>query len=169
MPMYLDLHVHTTAFSGCSVLTPDIMAIAVKQAGLDGVVFGAGVAIVATRPAANSWIPAGQQVLCYTSRGEYDRPEVPDLKGLTIREAIALLEKYDMPYSCRGQGRVVTQTPEAGVVVTKHDVVQLDCRRPSEESAEDSTEQVEEPQKETQGQDAKSEKELTRKKKKKGV
>ncbi len=37
MPMYLDLHVHTTAYSGCSVLTPDIMAIAVKQAGLDGV------------------------------------------------------------------------------------------------------------------------------------
>ncbi len=37
MPMYLDLHVHTTAYSGCSVLTPEIMAIAVKQAGLDGV------------------------------------------------------------------------------------------------------------------------------------
>jgi predicted metal-dependent phosphoesterase TrpH len=37
MPMYLDLHVHTTAFSSCSVLTPDIMAIAAKQAGLDGV------------------------------------------------------------------------------------------------------------------------------------
>jgi len=116
-----------------------------NQSGLEGVVFGAGIAILGTRPAAHSWIPAGQQVLCYTSRGEYDRQEVPDLKGLTIREAIALLEKYDMPYSCRGQGRVVMQTPEAGVVVTKHDVVQLECQRSAVEQMEQPEQQSEQP------------------------
>ncbi len=37
MPMYLDLHIHTTAYSGCSNMTPDEMAVAAKNAGLDGV------------------------------------------------------------------------------------------------------------------------------------
>ena len=37
MPMYLDLHIHTTAYSGCSNMTPDEMARAAKDAGLDGV------------------------------------------------------------------------------------------------------------------------------------
>lgn len=35
--MYLDLHTHTTAFSPCSVMSPDELMIAAKKAGLDGV------------------------------------------------------------------------------------------------------------------------------------
>lgn len=35
--MRLDLHLHTTAYSPCSVMTPDEMMIAAKNAGLDGV------------------------------------------------------------------------------------------------------------------------------------
>lgn len=37
MSMHLDLHIHTTAYSRCSKLTPDAMAIAAKRACLDGV------------------------------------------------------------------------------------------------------------------------------------
>ena len=37
MPTYFDLHIHTTAHSGCSNMTPDQMAMAAKDAGLDGV------------------------------------------------------------------------------------------------------------------------------------
>jgi predicted metal-dependent phosphoesterase TrpH len=37
MPMYLDMHIHTTAYSGCSNMTPDETAIAAKDAGLDGI------------------------------------------------------------------------------------------------------------------------------------
>jgi predicted metal-dependent phosphoesterase TrpH len=35
--MYLDLHLHTTAFSPCSTMTPDELMKAAKEAGLDGV------------------------------------------------------------------------------------------------------------------------------------
>jgi predicted metal-dependent phosphoesterase TrpH len=35
--MILDLHVHTTSYSPCSVMSPDELAIAAKKAGLDGV------------------------------------------------------------------------------------------------------------------------------------
>jgi len=35
--MYLDLHLHTTAYSPCSSMTPDELMIAAKDAGLDGV------------------------------------------------------------------------------------------------------------------------------------
>ncbi len=37
MPTYFDLHIHTTAYSGCSNMSPDDMAVAAKDAGLDGV------------------------------------------------------------------------------------------------------------------------------------
>lgn len=37
MPMILDLHVHTTMQSPCSVMSPDELMIAAKKAGLDGV------------------------------------------------------------------------------------------------------------------------------------
>lgn len=37
MTMYLDLHLHTTAYSPCSVMSPDELMIAAKDAGLDGV------------------------------------------------------------------------------------------------------------------------------------
>lgn len=35
--MDVDLHTHTTAFSPCSVMSPDELMIAAKEAGLDGV------------------------------------------------------------------------------------------------------------------------------------
>ena len=35
--MYLDLHLHTTAYSPCSSMSPDELMIAAKDAGLDGV------------------------------------------------------------------------------------------------------------------------------------
>jgi predicted metal-dependent phosphoesterase TrpH len=35
--MYLDLHLHTSAYSPCSVMSPDELMIAAKNAGLDGV------------------------------------------------------------------------------------------------------------------------------------
>ncbi|MBI5249404.1 MAG: PHP domain-containing protein [Desulfomonile tiedjei] len=35
--MKLDLHVHTTAYSACSVMSPDEMMLAAKENGLDGI------------------------------------------------------------------------------------------------------------------------------------
>ena len=35
--MKLDLHIHTTAFSPCSTMTPDELMIAAKDSGLDGI------------------------------------------------------------------------------------------------------------------------------------
>lgn len=35
--MKFDLHIHTTAYSACSVMSPDEAAIAAKRAGLDGI------------------------------------------------------------------------------------------------------------------------------------
>jgi predicted metal-dependent phosphoesterase TrpH len=35
--MRLDLHIHTSAYSACSTMTPDQMAAAAKAAGLDGI------------------------------------------------------------------------------------------------------------------------------------
>ncbi|WP_368292466.1 penicillin-binding protein [Dehalobacter sp. TBBPA1] len=50
---------------------------------------------------------------------------VPDLKGLTIRQAGELLGKLDLRYEFGGSGLAYKQSPEAGKVVNKGDTIEV--------------------------------------------
>lgn len=100
-----------------------------RKRGLRATFAGSGDRVVGTRPAADSRVSAGQEVHCYLMAEETAANPAPDLIGLTIREAIALLDKYGIAFSCRGKGKVVRQTPPAGTELAVDDVIQFECER----------------------------------------
>jgi len=97
--------------------------------GLDAEFSGPGGKVVGTRPAAFAWVEPGAQVYCYVTLGNESEMVVPDLTGLTIREAVAILKLYGFAYSCTGVGRVVSQTPGPGETVATGDRITLTCDR----------------------------------------
>jgi cell division protein FtsI/penicillin-binding protein 2 len=102
-----------------------------SQLGLGITFSGAGDTIVSTRPTAFAALPAGQPVHCYLAEGKESMTAVavPDVKGLTIREAVSLLTRYGLPFTCRGQGKVVRQTPEAETNLAPGSVIELEFDR----------------------------------------
>lgn len=53
---------------------------------------------------------------------------LPDLKGLGLRDAAFLLEKYGLKFQASGKGRVVSQQPSAGVACAPGQTVYLELR-----------------------------------------
>lgn len=90
---------------------------------------GAGGEVIGTRPAAGAKVSPEETVSCYMNRPAEGAIEVPDLVGLTIREAITILERYGLAFTCRGKGRVVKQTPAAGTVAEADEVIKFECKR----------------------------------------
>lgn len=101
----------------------------IDKLGLTAVFSGPGNDVVGTRPAAGSRIVSGEKVYFYMKNGKEDKIQSPDLTGLTLREAAALMNRYGLAFTCRGQGRVVRQTPQAGTVMTADDIMQFECER----------------------------------------
>jgi cell division protein FtsI (penicillin-binding protein 3) len=100
-----------------------------KKLGLAVEFCGSGEEVIGTHPTACSKVSPGQKVSCYMNRPAGDAVEVPDLVGLTIREAITLLEQYGLAFTCSGKGRVVKQTPRAGAVAKTDEVINFECER----------------------------------------
>lgn len=58
--------------------------------------------------------------------------KVPDVTGLGVREAVALLEAQGMKVRINGQGRVARQNVTPGSQVTKGQVIELQCKKGSD-------------------------------------
>jgi stage V sporulation protein D (sporulation-specific penicillin-binding protein) len=100
-----------------------------KKAGLTLEFSGRGQEVIGTRPAANSRLLLGQTVYCYMSQVDGKKMEMPDLVGLTIREAVNILDQYGIDFTCHGRGRVVRQNPSAGTALTAERTIDLECNR----------------------------------------
>ncbi len=100
-----------------------------RKLGLKAVFSQPGEEVIATRPAPNSRLSAGEEVYCYMSCDKQEKMETPDLAGLTIREAIAILERYGIAFACKGTGRVIRQVPQAGTPLSAGEIVNLECKR----------------------------------------
>jgi cell division protein FtsI/penicillin-binding protein 2 len=86
---------------------------------------GNGDRVLTTFPATCARIQPGDKVRCVMSRNSDDSFEIPDLKGMTARDAIMVLDHYRLSFTCRGKGRVSRQKPEAGTLMTEKEKVGL--------------------------------------------
>jgi membrane peptidoglycan carboxypeptidase len=83
---------------------------------------GYGKTIIMQKPAANTEMKTGDTAVVYladTDAKEGLRIYMPDLKGLTIRNAIEILKVYGLNVKCVGSGTAVSQQPNPGVAVKK--------------------------------------------------
>lgn len=79
---------------------------------------GSGQRVLCTQPAALARVPEGSTVRCIMSRDAKMEFPAPDLTGLTMREAVRILNRYGLSFTSEGVGRVATQSPEAGALMT---------------------------------------------------
>jgi beta-lactam-binding protein with PASTA domain len=100
-----------------------------KKLGLAPGFSGTGGSVLATFPSAFSHLRPGDEVRCVMGKESQNDLHVPDLKGLTLREAISVLDHYGLPFTCRGRGRVKDQIPKPGTVVTDGELVRLALAR----------------------------------------
>jgi cell division protein FtsI/penicillin-binding protein 2 len=83
---------------------------------------GYGKTVIMQKPAANTGMKSGDTAVLYladTDVKEGLRIYMPDLKGLTIRNAIEILKAYGLTVKCVGSGTAVSQQPKPGVAVKK--------------------------------------------------
>ncbi len=80
IPMEMDLHIHTNRYSGCSNLPPSGLLRKAREAGLDGIALTEhGIRwsddnlqeLVEASGVKDLLVLAGQEVACYTKRGEF--------------------------------------------------------------------------------------------------
>jgi stage V sporulation protein D (sporulation-specific penicillin-binding protein) len=84
---------------------------ALRQAGLRVRIEGDGERVLAQRPAAGARAERGTVVVLATKpRGDI----VPDVMGLTARDALTTFAAYALPARVEGRGVVVRQSPAAG-------------------------------------------------------
>lgn len=93
--------------------------------GLTPAFSGDGADVFCTYPPAFASVNPGQTVRCIMARRKGSEFSVPDLLGLTLREAVAVLEEYNLSFDLSGTGRVKNQSPAGGTRITKEDIVTL--------------------------------------------
>jgi cell division protein FtsI (penicillin-binding protein 3) len=60
-----------------------------------------------------------------------ERVVMPDLTGLSMRNALSRIEGKGLIIKVSGNGKVVEQTPKAGAVIEKGDICFLKFQSPS--------------------------------------
>ena len=100
-------------------LTVDQAAEAVDTEGLLLRIVGEGNYIVNQTPKAGAQVPAQTQVVIYLHDGEGvpEKIQVPDLRGLTVKEAGEVLSWLGLHLKVEGSGIAVKQSPDPGTEV----------------------------------------------------
>ncbi|MQL52317.1 PASTA domain-containing protein [Desulfofundulus thermobenzoicus] len=103
-----------------------------REAGLSFVVLGEGAVVQGQTPVAGVDILSGSTVVLDTrppeGRGREDMVTVPDLTGLTIPEAAALLGDMDLGLDAVGVGQAASQQPGPGQRVPRGTVVRVEFK-----------------------------------------
>lgn len=114
------------------VTVPDLIGLSraearnqLHRAGFDVAFTGAGDSVLLTRPSGMNRIPEGGMVMCYMTPAFGGAGETPDVMGLTVREAVAILDRYGISYACEGTGRAVIQYPLAGSRLSPGETVKV--------------------------------------------
>jgi cell division protein FtsI/penicillin-binding protein 2 len=101
-------------------LAPQCARSAMHRAGLVPVLVGTGGRVEAVSPPPYQAVPAGQIVhLALGSTLSHDTVQVPEVRGLSLRRAVGLLNEAGLRAGVSGSGWVVAQAPEAGAVVAR--------------------------------------------------
>ena len=94
---------------------------ALKAAGLDGVLDGAGARVIGQLPAAGARVNAGALVMLYVDGARRDAADaqvrVPDVTGMPVVEANRLLLSCGLILQVEGSGLAVEQAPAADAFV----------------------------------------------------
>lgn len=78
-------------------------------------------------PAADRLVFEGNEVLAIVQEGLSDGIKLPDLRGLSIRQASAFLERFGIKFRVQGNGRVVKQSIRPGERVGDQSMCRLEC------------------------------------------
>lgn len=79
-------------------------------------------------PPADRLVFAGSDVVVAVAGRSEGGLVMPDLKGLSIREASAFLSHAGIKYEINGRGRVIKQSPRSGKEVEPNAICRLQCR-----------------------------------------
>jgi len=110
-------------------LPPDEALQVLSGIGVRGEVQGTGGVVMRQHPKPGCEVPEGGRVVLTLGGGRMSGGKLPDLKGLTLREAMRRLEALGVGVRMYGSGRVVKQSPAAGSEVGEGTVCILEGRR----------------------------------------
>ena len=79
-------------------------------------------------PAADRLVMRGDEILVAVAEPEETQPKMPDLMGLSVREASAFLDFVGSRFEIEGRGRVVAQSIRPGQTISEKSVCRLRCR-----------------------------------------
>ncbi|GMQ81223.1 MAG: penicillin-binding transpeptidase domain-containing protein [Rhodothermia bacterium] len=79
------------------------------------------------KPVAGPWTGEQVNVVLTAVRGENHEPRVmPDMTGLSVREAVYLLDSHGIDVKIEGHGSVISQSPKAGASIKREVVLICD-------------------------------------------
>ena len=118
-------------------LTVEDAKAAVKDAGLDCVLDGAGARVVGQLPAAGATLRQGALMMLYVEGSQpANAPvRVPDLAGMTVLEANKLLRSYGLELRVEGSGLAAGQDPAPETEVLPSTVVTARFEPPAADGA----------------------------------
>lgn len=84
--------------------------------------------VVSTFPQPGEKIARDSNVILYLKKENEQFISMPDLSGKTKEQAEKILEQFNLKYVFTGTGRVVSQTPSAGMRVEPEDMVNIELK-----------------------------------------
>ena len=141
---YLGVAPDTDEAPAGDTVAPDVTGLtvedakaAVKDAGLDCVLDGAGARVVGQLPAAGATLRQGALMMLYVEGSQpADAPvRVPDLVGMTVLEANKLLRSYGLELRVEGSGLATGQDPAPETEVNPSTVVTARFEPPAADGA----------------------------------
>ena len=141
---YLGVAPDTDEAPAGDTVAPDVTGLtvedakaAVKDAGLDCVLDGAGARVVGQLPAAGATLRQGALMMLYVEGSRpADAPvRVPDLAGMTVLEANKLLRSYGLELRVEGSGLAAGQDPAPETEVLPSTVVTARFEPPAADGA----------------------------------
>jgi cell division protein FtsI/penicillin-binding protein 2 len=109
---------HTQALELC-----DSLGVAARLAGR-------GTYVIGQWPPASSRLPVDRVVDLVVADRDVSRPIIPDVRQMTVREAMRILSTTGIPVELRGDGTVFRQEPWPGGRLPSGSTVVLHCRQP---------------------------------------
>ncbi len=105
-------------------LAPQSARSALHRVGLVPVLAGTGGRVAAVSPPPYQAVPAGHVVhLALGGMLAHDTVQVPEVRGLSLRRAVSLLNEAGLRAGVGGSGWVVAQVPEAGALVARGSLI----------------------------------------------
>ncbi|MFZ7104946.1 MAG: stage V sporulation protein D [Peptococcaceae bacterium] len=108
-----------------------------KASELKVITEGQGDRVLTQLPPAGAKVQKNSIVMLYAQNPDSDQVIVPDLKGLTIKDASKILNEINLEIAPQGSGLAALQEPEPGTTVEQGTIVKVKFLSPNEEPDEE--------------------------------